>query len=171
LHPSDSHLLINQKWQNIPHHNKSAVKQFEQIKTIVSEVRYIATALDVKRPALYFKDEPFLSANSDLLIKLAHLSNCAEVEDGRGMRLTRTGANCWLDIDLVTAQKYVTKLKFSKVEKEAVIEKLQNRLANKEYISKAPREIVKQTKSQLAEERALLAKLEQEIKNFQSATN
>jgi len=171
LHPNDNHLLINQKWPKIPHHNKSAVKQFEQIKTIVSEVRYIATALDVKRPALYFKDEPFLSTNSDLLIKLAHLSNCAEVEDGRGMRLTRTGANCWLDIDLVTAQKYVTKLKFSKVEKEAVIEKLQNRLANKDYISKAPREIVKQTKSQLAEEQALLAKLEQEIKNFQSATN
>lgn len=85
------------------------------------------------------------------------------------MRLTGTTLDCWLDIDLATAQKYVTKLKVSKLEKEASIEKLESRLANKSYTDKAPATVVQQTKDQLTEEKHLLDKIIKEIDTFSSA--
>lgn len=163
-------LLINQKWPVSRKYDKKQVKQFDEIQNIVSEIRYITKALEVKFPGLYFKDEPFLKENCDLIKRLAGLSNCQEVESGRGMHLTRTALNCWLDIDLNTAQKYVTKLRVNKLDREAAIEKLQSRLNNKSYTDKAPAEIVDQTKEQLESEKALLAKLERELGNFESAT-
>jgi valyl-tRNA synthetase len=163
-------LLISQHWPKTTHYDKKQANQFGEIQTIVSEVRYITTALEVKFPSLYFKKQPFLADNAELIKRLAHLNHCNEVEAGRGMHLTKTKLNCWLDIDLATAQKYVTKLRVNKLEKEAVIERLQKRLDNKAYTSKAPSEVVKQTKDQLEEEIALLAKLQQELSSFESAT-
>jgi valyl-tRNA synthetase len=171
LHPDKDSLLTNQLWPKIPSYNKKAACEFEDIIKIVSEVRYITTVLDVKYPGLYFKKQPFLSDNCKLLKRLAKLGHCKEVEAGRGMHLTQTKIDCWLDIDLNTTKKYVTKLRVNKLEKEAIVEKLQQRLQNKAYILKAPHEIVKQTKEQLTEEQGLLAKLEQELQNFQTATD
>lgn len=171
LHPDKSSLLISQKWPSIPHFDRNKADEYEEIKNIVSEIRYITTALEVKYPGLYFKKQPFLSENSKLIIRLAKLSHCRQVEAGRGMHLTKTKIDCWLDIDLQTAQKYVTKLKVNKLEKEALIEKLQKRLNNKNYTSKAPHEVVKQTKDQLESETVLLDKLNQELNNFQAATD
>lgn len=171
IYPDKQSLLMEQHWPKAHHFNKSAAKQFIEIINIVSEVRYITTALEVKYPSLYFKKQPFLAENAKLISSLAKLNNCAEVEAGKGMHLTNTKIDCWLDIDLITAQKYVTKLRVNKLEKEAVIEKLQKRLDNKAYTSKAPKEVVNQTKEQLKTERELLVKLEQELDNFQAAAD
>jgi valyl-tRNA synthetase len=164
-------LLISQPRPKSKNTDKKLAAEFEEIKTIVSEIRYITTALDVKYPSLYFLRQPFLTQNADLIKRLAHLSNCTEVEAGRGMHLTQTKFNCWLDIDLNTAQKYVTKLRVNKLNKEATVERLKNRLSNKAYTDKAPAEVIRQTKDQLTDEQALLAKLEQELANFETATD
>ena len=159
-------LLINQKWPTGIKFDQKALKQFDDIQAIVSEIRYITKALEVKSPSLYFTDEPFLQANCELIKKLARLSNCKEVEAGQGMYLTQTPYNCWLDIDLNTAQKYTAKLHVNKLEREGVIDKLQQRLNNKAYTKNAPTEVVQQTKDQLASEQALLEKLNQELTRF-----
>lgn len=163
-------LLINQSWPAGIKFDKKLADQFTEIQHIVGEIRFITKALEVKYPSLYFNNEPFLIENSGLIKKLVGLSRCAEVEAGRGMHLTQTTLNCWLDIDLNTAQKYVTRLRVNKLEREATIEKLEERLSNKAYTSKAPATVVKQTKDQLAAEKTLLAKLEQELSKFESAT-
>jgi len=165
-----TNLLVNQPRPKSRGHDKKLAADFEEIKTIVSEIRYINTALDVKFPSLYFLKQPFLTQNADLIKRLARLSNCTEVEAGRGMHLTKTRFNCWLDIDLNTAQKYVTKLHTNKLEHEANIDRLNQRLNNKAYTSKAPAEVINQTKEHLKAEQELLAKTDQELSNFQSLT-
>jgi valyl-tRNA synthetase len=165
---SKDSLLISQPWPQIAKFNETSLKEFGELQNIVSEIRYITKALDVKTPSLYFANEPFIAQNSPLLKRLAHLSNCAQVEAGRGMHLTQTTLDCWLDIDLHTAQRYVTKLRTNKLKLEATITNLQARLDNKNYTSKAPEAVVRQTKDQLLGEKALLEKLKQELARFSS---
>lgn len=163
-------LLINQQIPKCLKYNSSKASQFKEIQKIVSEIRYITKALDVKLPSLYFNNQSFLQENSDLIKKLANLKNVTEVESGRGMRLIQTKLDCWLDIDLDTAKKYITKLHTNKLEHETAIDRLDKRLKNKAYTSKAPKEVVRQTKDQIKEEQQLLEKINQEINNFESAT-
>ena len=164
----ESELLITAQWPKAPSFNDKKAADFDEIKTIVSEIRYISTALDAKKAGLYFTDNQFLRDNADIIKRFAKLANVGEVESGRGLHLTKTHHTCWLDIDLQTAKMYVTKLRVAKVDKEAAIERLQQRLNNKSYTDKAPKHVVQQTKDQLADEQALLQKLQKEIATFES---
>lgn len=159
-------LLINSEWPHSQHFDIKNAGEFNEIQNIVSEARYITTALEVKGAEFYFKKNGFLSDNAALIKRLAKLANAAEVEAGRGMHLTNTTLDCWLDIDLATAQRYTVKLKVLKLEREAAIERLRARLNNRSYIDKAPSHVVQQTKNQLADEQATLAKLEHELETF-----
>lgn len=161
-------LLMSELKPILPAHDTKRASDFAEIQTIVSEIRYITTALEVHGAGLYFKKNSLLVENATLIKKLARLANVAEVEAGRGMHLTSTKQDCWLDIDLATAQRYVVKLKVLKLEREASIERLEARLSNKAYTDKAPSHVVQQTKDQLKDEQALLAKLETELATFSS---
>lgn len=163
--------LIVQLWPNAKKYKSDAqkVEDFEAIKTIVTEARFITSSLGVQKCALYYTDAPFLKDNAPLIARLAKLSKVAEVQSGRGMHLTQTTHNCWLDIDSHTAAEYVTKLKKDKVDKEVSIARLEQRLGNKDYVKKAPKDVVAQTKEQLETEKALLVKIDAEIQTFSAS--
>jgi valyl-tRNA synthetase len=167
---TDKSLLISQTWPIVPSADTKKAKQFEELKNIITEVRFITKALDVKLPDLYFVDEPLLRDNEALLKKLGGLGHCTEVESGRGMHLTNTTLDCWLDISLDSAKKHIAKLTQDKSTRENTVANLQARLNNKSYTDGAPADIVKQTKDQLETEKALLAKVTAEIERFESAT-
>jgi valyl-tRNA synthetase len=163
-------LLISQPWPTSAKFDDKKAAEFEEIKKIVGETRYITKVLDVKQVSLYFYKQPFLEENAELIKTLGRLDKVVEVESGRGMRLTQTKFDCWLDIDTNTTKRYMTKLHTNKLENEANIDKLKNRLDNKAYSSKAPASVIKQTKDQLQSEKSLLDKIEKEITNFETAT-
>lgn len=171
LAPNTDSLLISQSWPASIKYSKDSAKDFEQVKVIVAEIRTISNALGVRKPGLYFTHAPFLKENSELLVKLAKLSRVAEVEDGRGMHLTSTTIDCWLDIDAETAKSYLTKLEESRISYVASIERLEGRLANKSYVHGAPKAVVQQTKDQLKNEQTLLAKVTQELETFAKLTD
>lgn len=171
LTPNTDSLLISQNWPKSSSYNKASAQEFEQIKIIVTEIRNITNALGVRKPGLYFKHAPFLKENADLLVKLAKLNRVAEVEDGRGMHLTSTSIDCWLDIDSETAKAYLGKLEDSKAGYTASIERLEARLANKSYTQNAPKAVVQQTKDQLKNEQVLLEKITQELNTFAKLTD
>lgn len=170
LSPNSDSLLILQTWPVQSKYDKKLAGEFEHVKTIVSEVRNITAAVELKRPILYHKHAPFLQDNAQLLMKLAKIRKVVEVEDGRGMHLTQTTLDCWLDIDTETAKAYVNKLKQSRAQYTVSIERLQSRLANKGYTKNAPKEVVRQTKDQLKNEQILLAKVTQELETFSRIT-
>ncbi len=172
IHGNDkSNLLISSEWPKVDQKvDNEAVEQFELLRGVVSEVRFITTALQVSKPSLYFRDAPFLTANAELVIKLGRLTKVQEVEDGKGMHLTQTPLDAWLDISNQSAHSYLRKLDDSKDEKTASIARLEARLNNKSYVKNAPAEVVDETKLQLESEKALLDKLKTEIATFQNLT-
>jgi hypothetical protein len=112
-----------------------------------------------------------LKDNSELLVKLAKLSGVAKGNDSRGMHLTSTPIDCWLDIDAETAKSYLNKLEESKAHYMLSIERLEARLANKSYVHGAPKAVVQQTKDQLKNEKASLSKVTLELETFAKLTD
>jgi valyl-tRNA synthetase len=64
---------------------------------------------------------------------------------------------------------YADKLEAQIVAQEKVVSQLQGRLDNKGYVAHAPKEIVKQTKEQLADAKSNLERLKVEQTRFQAA--
>jgi valyl-tRNA synthetase len=89
-----------------------------------------------------------------------------EVSDGHGLQLTSTKYRCWIDVDPATARDYTKELADKKLAQEKVIAQLKARLENKAYADNAPKEVVEQSKQQLAEAEELLAKLSKEFERF-----
>ena len=161
-------LLISELKPNIASYDAKRAEDFNELQTVVSEIRYITTVLEIHGASLYFNKSNLLKENSDLIKKLGKLHNCAEVDSGKGMHLTNTKLDCWLDIDIENAKRYAVKLRVLKLEREASIERLEARLNNKAYTDKAPAQVVQQTKDQLKEENHLLEKLNAELATFES---
>jgi valyl-tRNA synthetase len=170
IHGNDENdLLVSANWPEISQKiDKQAVEQFELLKAVVSEIRFISSALQVTKPSLYFKDAPFLVENAEMITRLGRLAKVTEVEAGRGMHLTSVPLDAWLDIDNRSAHTYLRKLDVSKDEKTASIARLEARLSNKSYVKNAPENVVAETKSQLESELALLEKIKAEIAIFQN---
>ncbi len=168
LDVTGTEMLIAQPWPTPDTYktDKKLYEEFESIKTVVTEVRFITSRLGVQKCSLYYRDAEFLGKNAPLITKLARLAGVKQVESGQGMHLTSTTYDCWLDIDTHTARQYTDKLKADIETKSASIMRLEARLSSKEYVKKAPKSVVEQTREQLVEEKTLLAKLEQEIRTF-----
>jgi valyl-tRNA synthetase len=165
---NDSLLAAKQLAEILPG-DREAAANFEEIKKIITEVRFIVTTLKVNGATLYFTDVPFLGENADVIKRLAHLQAVTEVRDGTGLYLTSTKYRCWLDIDQSTAREYLDELRRKQAAQEAVIKQLESRLANQAYLDRAPRQVVDQTKSQLTVAKELLAGLQHEYERFSAS--
>ncbi len=162
-----SDLLVTAQWPQEVKLDSKKANEFDEIKTIVTEVRVIISNLGLLKSTLYYSDVPFLKENSVLLAKLAGLVGVHEVESGHGLHLTSTPYTCWLDVDESTARRYTTKLNDQKIQLQSVIDNLQGRLNNKKYVSGAPKELVDQTRDQLKANNDLLSGVRAEIERFQ----
>lgn len=161
-------VLISQAFPTPSEHksDKKLAEEFEAIRTIVTEARFITSRLGVQKCTLYYREADFLRDNAELIAKLAKLAHVKQVDSGMGMHLTSTTYDCWLDIDAHTAREYVSKLKADYEARSASIARLEARLSSKDYVKKAPKAVVDQTKEQLTEEKELIEKLNTEIATF-----
>lgn len=163
-------LLIASEWPK-PHKADGGrdADIFEEVKGIVSEVRYIKSALKVTSDVtMYHTDDEFITEHAQLIKSLARLVDVKAVKDGQGLHLTSTERHAWLDIDQEVARHFVTELEAKIDEHEQRIKSLENRLANKSYVKNAPKQIVEQTKQQLAEAEVSLKKVREEHSRFAS---
>jgi valyl-tRNA synthetase len=163
----DSLLAAREATEIIDSNNKQAA-DFEEIKAIVSEARFIIKALKVADTTLYYTAVPFIEANAATIKRLARLKDVTEVKDGDGVFLTSTKYRTWLDIEKGTAQAYAAELNDRRSTAEADIKQLESRLLNKNYVKNAPKAVVDQTKAQLQAAQELLLTLEAEQKRFAS---
>lgn len=164
----DNSMLITSPWPKPTKAHTKQAEQFEEVKTLVSEIRYIKSALRIRADLnLYHADNKFLVEQGDLIQKLARLSGVRSVDDGHGLYLTETKHTCWLDIDQATAKRYSSELNDKLAEVEQSITALEQRLANKNYTQKAPKHLVAESKDQLEENRAKRDTLTRELERFQ----
>lgn len=144
-------ILASQKWSEVKKSDKDRAEEFNNLRAIVTEARYIIKALNAHDVTLYFTDVPFLKNNADLIKRLAKLTAVKEVRDGNGLYLTSTAYRCWLDIDQATAAHFGKELLAQQEVQATLITQLETRLQNEDYLKKAPKTLVQQTKDQLAE--------------------
>ncbi len=163
---NDSILAIS-AWPDIPKTDTTKRKEFEIVKLIVNEVRYIRSTMHLKGDiTLYHSGDEFLKEHGELIKSLARLDEVKEVRAGHGLHLTSTDKDCWLDVDQQTIASYLKKQTEKAEEQHKLIGQLEARLNNESYVKKAPKSLVEETKSQLSEAKQLLEKIAQETKRF-----
>ena len=160
-------LLIISSWPEPAKPDDKKAREFEEIQAIVSEIRYIRSVLKLRSElTLYHTGDEFIQTHSDLLKKLGRLEQITEVRDGRGLHLTSTKHLAWLDVDRESTNHFVKQLKEKSTTLETTIKSLTARLDNKSYTEKAPKHLVEETRSQLEEAEATLAKVREEHDRF-----
>lgn len=163
-------LIATSQWPKIKAGKRQDTEAFEQIRKVVTEVRYISKVLQVRDVNLGYMNEPFLADNADIIRQLSRIDGVIEIPGGgRGIRLTETSYNCWLDIDPTTARKYASDLAAKRDTVETSIGQLKSRLSNPAYVEHAPKHIVAETKQKLAETETLLENIDQEYNRFSNA--
>lgn len=160
-------LLITSSWATGHKADKHDAEAFEQVKSIVSEIRNIKTTMKLgNNHVLYHRGEKFLDEQKSLICSLARIADIKTVDEGDGLHLTSSEFDCWLDIDAQTAKAFITELSGRITDQEKVIGQLEGRLASREYVKNAPKAIVDQTRDQLKTAKEQLQKLSEEQKRF-----
>lgn len=171
LKQSDNSLLATSAWPTPVKTDKKRAGVFEEIRSIVTEIRYIKAALQTGNDiSLYHQGDKLLKEQGALLATLAQINEVREVESGHGLYLTGTDRHCWLDIDQATAKRYLSELRTSLESAEKDIAALEGRLNNKSYTAKAPKQLVEETKQSLKTATQRRDKLADEIKRFEKIT-
>lgn len=160
-------LLITSSWPKPPHANQSKAETFNEIKEIITEIRYIQGVLKSESLTLYHKGESFIEEHAELIKRLTKISDVKSVKDGEGLRLTSTKHEAWLDVDLASLQAFSKELAQNISNEEKTAENLQKRLENQDYVKKAPKQVVEQTKDQLKTIQDKVAKMKQELERFE----
>lgn len=163
-----SGLLMSSHWPETVKADAKKAADFAALQAIVTETRGLVKALGLSRPNMYYTAVPFLAENNDVLSHLAALGGITEVSSGAGLHLTDTPYQCWLEVDNEMLRTYADKLQKQLVAQQKEIDWLQGRLNNKAYVANAPKQIVDQTKQQLAKAEAGLQRLQAECKRFET---
>ncbi len=160
-------LLITASWPKPHRADKQQAAVFEQVKTLVSEIRFVKSTMHLPHTlTLYHTGEALLEEQQKLISSLARLKAVSEVSDGHGLHLTSVPFTCWLDVDQETARSFASELQTKITDQQKVIAQLEARLSNDSYVKNAPKAIVEQTRAQLIEANTQLEKLQAEHKRF-----
>ena len=160
-------MLATSLWPKISEADKEQADIFEEVKTIVTESRYLTKVLDAPGAALHYSsDELALREYGELIKRLARLGDVAKVPLGNGVRLTQTSLVCWLDISTEKTIAYTKTLEQKREQQAKTVQQLEGRLANKSYTDNAPAEVVQQTRDQLADAKQVLENITAEQTRF-----
>ncbi len=166
LELENDNVLALQEYQELPRSNQNQVRAFEQIKNIVIEARDIVTKTNLTNLTLYFTVNESIKNNSEIIKRLVKLEGVEEVTSGTGFYLTTTTYKAWLDIDKSTILNYLNKLNDLISQSQKAIDLLNNRLNNQDYVNKAPKNLIDQTKADLENNLKYLGNLLEEKKRF-----
>jgi len=141
-----------------------AAAAFGRLKDLVSEARYVVSELPGnKRYGLLYMDDSLVADNIELVKKLARATSVEYVDQARGLRLAASGRDVWLDIDDETLYEHQANLEKRLAEERQHIRTLEARLANDNYVAKAPPALVEESRKTLREKQELITRLQNEL--------
>ncbi len=141
-----------------------AAAAFGRLKDLVSEARYVVSELPGnKRYGLLCMDDSLVADNIELVKKLARVTSVEYVDQARGLRLAASGRDVWLDIDDETLYEHQANLEKRLAEERQHIRTLETRLANDNYVAKAPPALVEESRKTLREKQELITRLRNEL--------
>lgn len=139
-------------------------QQFETVQTIVSEVRRALQSLaGGKKPALLYGTNALISENELLIKSLTRVTSTNQTDQPAGLRIPVPNYEIYLEVSEDDLKEQRKQLEERILALGREIDTLNLRLTNPNYTNKAPAELVKQTRDQLAEKENLLAKLKDQL--------
>jgi valyl-tRNA synthetase len=164
-------LLAAQTLPKILAADKEAADKFEQLQQIITEARHLISVTGAKKPNMTYRQSPLLAEQAELVARLGRLGGVSQSDGSDGLKLLRAKDEIRIEIDKSAAQAYSDKLAEQRRQRQASIDRLKQRLDNKSYVENAPKELVDETRQNLADEVELLKQLEEEISAFQASQN
>lgn len=162
--PWTDSLLILEHWPTPLECDDISAGEFTRVQALVAEARYVMSELPGnKRYPLLFQQDTLIEENAALIKQLSRVSDVASVDQARGLRLAASGREAWLDIDEDTLYEHQTNLEVRLAETRAKKQTLEARLANENYVAKAPAHLVEETKQELEATATLIAQLATEL--------
>ena len=145
-------ILMREKWPTPEQFDTIAAEQFEKLKELVNEGRWVISELpgNAKYRLLYGNDS-LIEDNQATIQHLLRLEGVEHIDQPRGLRLAAANREAWLDIDSETLYQHQTNLELRLSESRQKRESLQKRLDNPTYVEKAPQHLVDETRQQIAE--------------------
>ncbi len=141
-------LLITSSWPKVHKGNKAKATEFEEIKTIVSELRQMSKNFKLIKPTVSYTPDSVIAKHPDLIKSLANMKTIQEATQSEGVRLLSAAG--WLEVPENAYTAYIADLRIKLSQAKNTVKALQKRLANKSYIANAPEHVVQETKNQLA---------------------
>jgi len=157
-------LLITTAWPQAITYDEIAAAEFERLQKLVVEARYVMSELPGnEKYALLYQNDSLVADNADLIHRLARLKSVEHTDQPRGLRLANSGREAWLDISEETLYEHQTNLEVRLAETRTFVKTLEGRLANENYIAKAPAHLVEETRKELENKKELIDRLEAEL--------
>lgn len=155
--------LITCAWPESMEYHEIAAAEFEQLQSLVSEIRYVLVELDKGKLNLLFEHDNLIADNRELVAWLSRLKDVKEVSQPKGLRLAVPNREAWLEIDAEILYEHQTRLETRLASVRSRIANLKKRLQNSKYTSQAPEHVVAQSRTELAEQQQLAERLQREL--------
>ena len=157
-------ILMRDSWPTPEQYDEIEAEQFERIKELVSEGRWVITELPGnKKYRLLYGNDSLVKENADTIKHLMRLSSIEHTDQPRGLRLAAANREVWLDIDDETLYQHQTELEMRLAEARKRLEGLEARINNPSYAEKAPAHLVEETRQHITEQQALIKRLVTEL--------
>ena len=157
-------ILMCEAWPTPEKFDPIAAEQFEQLKLLVAEGRWVIAELPGnKKYRLLYGNDSLIADNQDTIKHLMRLEAIEHIDQPRGLRLAAANREAWLDIDSETLYQHQENLEMRLAEARQKLAGLKKRLENPTYIEKAPAHLVEETREQLAEQEKIITRLVSEL--------
>lgn len=155
--------LISRQWPPVAENDAIAAAEFDQLRTLVIETRFVAADLPGGKQTMLFEHDSLIADNRELVARLAKLAAVEQAVQPQGLRLAVPNREAWLKVSSDTLYEHQSKLENRLAETRIRIEALKGRLGNDRYVAGAPPAVVEQTRSELAEQEELVERLSREL--------
>lgn len=157
-------ILMREAWPTPEKFDPIAAEQFEQLKLLVAEGRWVIAELPGnKKYRLLYGNDSLIADNQDTIKHLMRLEAIEHTDQLRGLRLAAANSEAWLDIDSETLYQHQENLEMRLAEARQKLAGLKKRLENPTYVEKAPAHLVEETREQLAEQEKIITRLVSEL--------
>ncbi|MCQ2570900.1 MAG: valine--tRNA ligase [Candidatus Saccharibacteria bacterium] len=160
-------MCIVQQWPEALEFSPAKAKHFEELMLIVSNVRsHFQSLPGAGSYPIAFYDDQLVYENQLLLQHYTKAPGVPQIkpEDAKGLHLAIAGhPNIYLEIPADLHAKYKANLEDRILSLGREIQVLETRLQNPNYVAKAPKELVDETKSQLETKQKLLNDMKAEF--------